>query len=283
MTASKFKAAACTDLSQPSQSLLKVVCYPESYRFSTIATRWGCEHEKTARDAYVKKIVDSHVNFIASDRGLVIHPQFPHFGATPDGFIKCDCCGCGVIEVKCPFSCKSRSFLEASEDTTFCLEIADGKYNLKRKHAYFYQIQLQMKLCEVEYGDFIVWSGEELVVLRIEKDEAFLREAMDKATSFFKYGVLPELLAKWYTRLPLQDSLELRPSESTTSSTRHETTTERHYCYCNEVESGEMIGCDDENCFIQWFHVDCLKIKTIPKGAWYCPECRKKTKKKRTK
>ena len=32
ITSSKFKAAAHTDLSQPSQSLIKCICYPESYR-----------------------------------------------------------------------------------------------------------------------------------------------------------------------------------------------------------------------------------------------------------
>ena len=45
--ASKFKATAHTDLSQPSQSLPKALCYPESYRFSSVATRWGCVHEST--------------------------------------------------------------------------------------------------------------------------------------------------------------------------------------------------------------------------------------------
>ena len=41
-----------------------------------------------------------------------------------------------------------------------------------------------------------------MVVIRIERDEPFLMEAIDKATTFFKYGVLPELTGKWYTRPP---------------------------------------------------------------------------------
>ena len=36
---SKLKAAAYTDLSQPFQSLLKAICYPENYRFSIVVTR----------------------------------------------------------------------------------------------------------------------------------------------------------------------------------------------------------------------------------------------------
>ncbi len=55
VTASRFKGAACTDLSQPSQSLLKAICYPDRYKFTTLATKWGCEHEKTARNAYIVK------------------------------------------------------------------------------------------------------------------------------------------------------------------------------------------------------------------------------------
>ena len=55
VTASKFKAACHTDLTQPSQSLIKSICYPESFRFNNKATQWGCDHEKTARKAYLEK------------------------------------------------------------------------------------------------------------------------------------------------------------------------------------------------------------------------------------
>ena len=50
------------------------------------------------------------------------------------------------------------------------------------------------------------------------------------------------------------------------------------YCYCNGPDEGKMIGCDNDKCVIQWFHLDCLKITSIPKGKWFCPDCRKTTK-----
>jgi len=31
-----------------------------------------------------------------------VNPSYPHLGATPDRIINCDCCGDGVIEIKCP-------------------------------------------------------------------------------------------------------------------------------------------------------------------------------------
>ena len=38
-----------------------------------------------------------------------------------------------------------------------------------------------------------------MVVNSIEQDDTFLWEAIDKATNFYKYGILPELVGKWYT------------------------------------------------------------------------------------
>ena len=91
-----------------------------------------------AREAYFKIITSKHSNLIVSNRGLVIHPKYPHLGASPDGYVNCSCCGPGVIEVKCPFSCSNQSFLEATNDTNFCLECTgDGQFSLKRSHSYF--------------------------------------------------------------------------------------------------------------------------------------------------
>lgn len=46
------------------------------------------------------------------------------------------------------------------------------------------------------------------------------------------------------------------------------------YCLCEQVSYGEMIGCDNEECPIEWFHFSCVGLTTKPKGKWYCPKCR---------
>lgn len=48
------------------------------------------------------------------------------------------------------------------------------------------------------------------------------------------------------------------------------------YCYCNQVAYGEMVGCDGENCQLEWFHLPCIGLETLPKGKWYCNDCLKK-------
>ncbi|XP_059146604.1 inhibitor of growth protein 5-like isoform X2 [Physella acuta] len=52
------------------------------------------------------------------------------------------------------------------------------------------------------------------------------------------------------------------------------------YCLCNQVSYGEMIGCDNLDCPIEWFHFACVQLKTKPKGKWYCPRCQEERKKK---
>lgn len=48
---------------------------------------------------------------------------------------------------------------------------------------------------------------------------------------------------------------------------------EPRYCLCNQVSYGEMVGCDNPNCPIEWFHYGCVGISDPPKGKWYCPKC----------
>lgn len=51
------------------------------------------------------------------------------------------------------------------------------------------------------------------------------------------------------------------------------------YCTCNQVSYGEMVGCDNQKCQIEWFHYACVGITEPPTGNWYCPLCRSMQKK----
>ena len=46
------------------------------------------------------------------------------------------------------------------------------------------------------------------------------------------------------------------------------------YCLCEQVSYGEMIGCDNDLCPIEWFHFSCVNLTHKPKGKWFCPKCR---------
>ncbi|RCK54876.1 Transcriptional regulatory protein PHO23 [Candida viswanathii] len=50
--------------------------------------------------------------------------------------------------------------------------------------------------------------------------------------------------------------------------------TDPTYCYCQQQSFGEMIGCDNNDCRYQWFHLPCIGLKNPPKGKWFCDDCK---------
>ena len=110
VTASKLKSAIVTDVMKPSVSLIKSICYPDPTvdRFISAACNYGLQYEDTARKEYVAAMKKMHVDFEMNKTGLIIDSIYPFMGASPDGLVSCTCCGRGVLEAKCPFSCKDK-------------------------------------------------------------------------------------------------------------------------------------------------------------------------------
>jgi len=164
--------------------------------------RWGIQEETKAKEEYIEIMSPRHINFNVTPTGLYISPQHPHLGASHDGKVTCDCCGCGCLEIKCPFLAKDKTLLELSKEKDFCLVAScssDGTLELNRQHNYYFQVQCQIHVTKSSYCDFCVWTPSELFIERITPDSNFEKHVM-KATTFFKYRVLPELLGKWFTR-----------------------------------------------------------------------------------
>ena len=64
--------------------------------------KYGREMEERARGSYYTLIGPYRSNFTITKTGLHINADYPHLGASPDGIIDCDCCGKGLVEIKCP-------------------------------------------------------------------------------------------------------------------------------------------------------------------------------------
>ena len=98
MTASKFKSVFCSDTASPPISLVMSTCCPEAYRFSTTATKWGCQHEKAALERYESQ--NYHRNIKVTECGLFLS-EYPFIGASPDAVVTCNCCAKkGICEAK---------------------------------------------------------------------------------------------------------------------------------------------------------------------------------------
>ncbi|XP_064463712.1 uncharacterized protein LOC135374721 [Ornithodoros turicata] len=261
VTASNVKAVCHTSVDNPSRSLISRMCYPTEHRFSTAATSWGTENEERAREAYFAAAATKHNNLMLHKSGLHISSTHPFLGASPDGIISCECCGTGVLEIKCPYKGRHDTIVQYVHSSGSSLTISDdGVIHLSENHSHYYQVQLQMLVCKAKYCDYVVWTLEEAFVDRIAVNEQFCLSMLDKCSLFFERVLLPEMRYKYWTQ-----------SGDVSSVTENSSNT---FCYCNGGDVGKMILCDNPLCEKKWYHFSCINLKRAPKGEWYCDSCK---------
>ena len=236
--------------------------------------------ENIARELYLKISILKHDDLTVSGSGLVINPQWPFIGASPDDVIECKCCGKGVLQIKCTYPHRQDSVDSAAlNNDTFCLKIhdSDSALHLDHSHAYYYQVQTQMFVCNVNYCDFCVCTfpleKSSPHIERILRNDDFWRECLTEAETFFTTCLLPELMGNWYTRPSVKSSNTSDFDENT--DVIDASGSQKLYCYCSGPDEGSMIACNNTECKIEWFHQDCLNLKSVPRGKWYCPDCSK--------
>jgi hypothetical protein len=202
----------------------------------------------------------------------------------------CDCCGTGLLEIKCPYTYCNKDLpgIDSIEDedlSKFCMERDDeGCLFLLENHQYYYQVQAQMNICKQPYCDFVVWNGkQDPIIRRVWRDVKFFNTSMVKVEHFIKYGMLPELVGKWLTRKVHADEdgvvqLLQEPASTCTSAEDMDMDDENTlYCYCAMPALDTMLVCGNKKCTLKKFHMECLRVRCPPKGKakWYCPHCRR--------
>ena len=225
------------------------------------ALKWGRENEYKARTEYTATMSSKHQDFNVCHCGLFIDPKYPCLGASPDGSVSCSCCGKSILEIKCMFKYREHppsSDVPLSDPMFFLQRDTTGEVHLSTSHKYYYQIQGQIAVCNVKFCDFVCWTPKGIFIERILRDNSFIDRIVPQLQLFFSRYLLPELLTH---------SLEPEPGSSTRTKKLH--------CVCQKPQSGKMIGCDNPDCKIEWFHYNCMGIKRAPKGKWYCSNCKK--------
>ena len=250
LTASHFGAICHTSCDKPSKSLVEQILQ-QSRLPKVAALTWGIEKESIARREYEELMKKSHSSFTVETTGLHVCFDYPYLGASPDGLIHCTCCGCGILEIKCPYSMRnstptSAPYLRTSESS---------KYSLSHTHNYYYQVQGQMGLVGQQFCDFVCWTPNGLYVERIIFDLDFFQEIEQKLRQFFVSVIFLKVLCG--------NKENVHPSEKTGV-----------YCYCRKGEVGTMVLCDSPDCKYGWFHFSCVGLTSAPTDAWFCPDCR---------
>ena len=153
--------------------------------------RYGRENESLA----INKYCCARTNTTVLKTGLIVNPKHPWLGCRPDGMILSNEGNIeGCVEVKCPYTHRDLTLLEATEDKNFFLLNSDGP-KLKRTHHYYYQCQGVMAITETPWIDFITYTKNDLVIERIAYDETLWQHIMlPKLNSFYFDNVLPYLV-----------------------------------------------------------------------------------------
>ena len=164
--------------------------------------------------------------------GLFVNPKYPFMGASPDGIIQCCCHDKCLIEVKCPYNCSTQLFSELEGNKSFCLKQINKHLKLDKAHSYYYQVQCQLNICELDICYFVVWSPEEMHIEEVKKDTEFFSALLPGINSFLLKGVLQEVTAHWFTKTAATVMTDDNGDTSNTPDSSEFPSSSKHKQYC---------------------------------------------------
>ena len=151
------------------------------------ACDWGILHEPKAKQEYMERtgVTIQERGVFLSDSGLLC--------GSPDGMVANDF----IIKVKCSYSARTKTNLQAAERKDFFLELDEvtGLLKLKQPHNYWHQIQGNLHLTGVNSCHLVVWTPLDLVILLIHKDPAWANN-INILETFYKDCFLPKILSE---------------------------------------------------------------------------------------
>ena len=167
----------------------------------TAAMLHGNVNEVLARESFQVKIMKEIAGFQVAETGMWINGRYPGMGASPDGILFDPISDTkGVLEIKCPMSLKAIDPNKFDECLTvkqlgaFCLkrDETDGTLKLKTNHPYYYQMQLQMAMCELQWGYFDVWTPHGVHYESVVYDVKLVDDILPKLREFHRRYLCPE-------------------------------------------------------------------------------------------
>lgn len=203
ITASIFGIVCQRRPDTPPDHLVMKILQPK--HFTSAATDWGIRHESVAIEQYVKHQQNhGHPNLTVTSCGFHISKSHPFLGASPDGAIYDPSNLCepfGFLEVKCPYSARNITPVEACSLSGFCCSVntcSDGTQQLvlRTNHQYYAQIQGQMAVGGRPWSDFVVYTPKGISVERIPFNKDYWETTiLLKLVQFYDNCLGPEIVS----------------------------------------------------------------------------------------
>ncbi|KAK3917791.1 Methionine--tRNA ligase [Frankliniella fusca] len=144
------------------------------------ATRYGTRMEKTARLAYTRAILKKDPLVTVEETGLWVKEEFPYLGCSLDGLVKKNGTIIRIVELKCPYVLRHvhpknfSNHLSKTQLENFPLkQHSNGKITMKKDHAYYFQVQMQMDVMKVIVSDFFLWSKKGFLRIEVDYNPSF--------------------------------------------------------------------------------------------------------------
>lgn len=164
ITASKAHDILVSKETASENNLVQLVTGCKCYNFSNMKpVKWEQSNEEKAKLAYVNKVKQNHQSLHVKNVRLLVDHQKPFHAASPDSYVKCQCCEDRLLEVKYPYKHKDKTF---SEITDKCFYISVDGF-LKKSHRYYTQVQLQMYVFKLKSCDFIIYTNKDCKIISI--------------------------------------------------------------------------------------------------------------------
>ena len=158
--------------------------------------RYGIEEEPIKAIKAYSNVLSADVSIKQSE--LWVNKKYPYLGASPDGLID-DSQGnlLGIIEVKCLKALKDKTVMEwinTGIETNACVSPTnDGDLLLKKNHPYYFQVQQQLLITEVQYCDFVLHCNVgHPYVIRICADLEVQNQIVENTKRFWYNVSAPE-------------------------------------------------------------------------------------------
>ncbi len=161
------------------------------------ATRYGKTHEAVARTLYVQNPGPLHRDpgSVQVDTcGIFLDAENPLISASPDGLVKCKCCGPGLVEIKCLYQHKDKDILDVPFiDPKVPFVTHKGGIILKQDSKWYYQIVTQLGVTQREYCDLVVFTEKGIVITRCVPDNRMYKYICDKGMMIYDSYVFQEM------------------------------------------------------------------------------------------
>ena len=113
----------------------------------------------------LKKFSRVYPNVKVMKSGLIVCPELPFIGATPDAILIMEDGRRVCLEIKCPYTCKDKVIKVPYLETN-----AGGLNVLKSNHEYYIQMQIQLYLAKCDYGILFVYSSKDYKIAVVLRD-----------------------------------------------------------------------------------------------------------------